>query len=251
MILLWGWLGTAALMAALWWRQCTTRNATSVDAAWALALGVLAIAYALFTDGLPARRAIVAGVASTWAFRLGGFLLAARVRKEDKEDGRYAAMRAAWGASANKWFFFFYQGQAAVALLFSLFFWLAMRRAGPLDVWDGIGVLVGLAAIAGEMIADGQLARWRHLHPGKTCRAGLWRFSRHPNYFFEWVHWWAYVLIGMGIWWTLLGPALMLVFLFRLTGIPYTEKQALKSRGEDYERYQRTTSVFFPWFPKQ
>ena len=118
---------------------------------------------------------------------------------------------------------------------------------------DLAGALLAVGALVGEGIADRQLAAWRHdpANRGVTCRAGLWRYSRHPNYFFEWVHWWAYVLIGAGVWWTLLGPALMLVFLFRLTGIPYTEQQALKSRGEDYKRYQQTTSVFFPWFPKQ
>jgi steroid 5-alpha reductase family enzyme len=82
-----------------------------------------------------------------------------------------------------------------------------------------------------------------------VCRAGLWRYSRHPNYFFEWVHWWAYVLIGHAAPLTLLGPAAMLLFLFRVTGIPYTERQALKSRGEQYREYQRTTSRFVPWPP--
>ncbi|MHC4931809.1 MAG: DUF1295 domain-containing protein [Planctomycetota bacterium] len=248
MTVLAGWLAVAGVMALLWWRQRRTKDATSVDAAWALALGLLAILYAVRVDGETGRRLLVAFVACLWSFRLGLFLLRSRVAGERVEDGRYRALREHWGRRAQLWFFFFYQGQALVAALFSLPFYFAMQRAGPLDPWDAVGAALGLLAIVGELLADAQLARWRSAHPGRTCRAGLWRYSRHPNYFFEWVHWWAYVLIAAGWWPTLLGPALMLLFLFRLTGIPYTEKQALKSRP-DYREYQRTTSVFFPWFP--
>jgi steroid 5-alpha reductase family enzyme len=114
------------------------------------------------------------------------------------------------------------------------------------------GVIVWLIAVAGETIADRQLARFRRdpANRGQVCRAGLWRYSRHPNYFFEWVHWLSYVLIGHGEWLTWIGPVGMLLFLFRVTGIPYTEMQALKSRGDRYREYQSTTNVFFPWFPR-
>lgn len=252
----WGWLATALGMALLWARQKRTRNATSVDAAWALALGLLAVAYAFLADGEPGRRALVAVVAGAWAFRLAAYLYFTRVRGEAEEDGRYRAMRTHWGASAQHWFFVFYQGQAFLAALFSGFFLLAMLRPGPLGLLDVGGALVALFAIAGERLADRQLARWRAdpANRGRTCRTGLWRYSRHPNYFFEWLHWWAYVLIAWGgpwSWATLLGPALMLLFVYFITGIPYTERQALKSRGEDYRAYQRTTSAFFPWFPKE
>ena len=87
---------------------------------------------------------------------------------------------------------------------------------------------------------------------GKTCREGLWRYSRHPNYFFEWLHWFTYVFLAVGTPWpiwalTLLGPVLMLVSLYWITGIPFVEAQALRTRGEDYREYQRTTSAFVPW----
>ena len=88
---------------------------------------------------------------------------------------------------------------------------------------------------------------------GEVCQVGLWKYSRHPTYFFEWLHWWAYVLLAILApfgWLTIIAPIAMWIFLNRVTGIPLTEKQAVKSRGEKQRNYQRTTSAFFPWFPK-
>ncbi|MBV8853549.1 MAG: DUF1295 domain-containing protein, partial [Sinobacteraceae bacterium] len=100
------------------------------------------------------------------------------------------------------------------------------------------------------------LARFRAnpAHRGKTCRAGLWRYSRHPNYFFEWLHWFSYVAFAVGAplgWLALAGPLLMYVFLRYVSGIPYTEAQALRTRGDDYRDYQRRTSMLFPWPPRR
>ncbi|NIM52215.1 MAG: DUF1295 domain-containing protein [Gemmatimonadales bacterium] len=251
-LVLWSWLAAALALAVLWLIQLRTRDATSVDVAWSAALAVLAIVYGLFADGDPLRRGLVATLAALWALRLAYYLLVDRVLEASTEDGRYKAMREHWGARAPLWFFLFYQGQAAVAILFSLPI-LAAMRGGALDLWALIGVLMWLIAVTGETIADRQLARFRAdpANRGQVCQVGLWRYSRHPNYFFEWLHWWTYVLIGRGALITWLGPVAMFLFLFRLTGIPYTEQQASRSRGERYRRYQRTTSVFFPWFPKK
>lgn len=250
-LLLLGWATLALLMVLLWLRQLQTKNATSVDAAWSAGMGVLATGYALLSDGAPERRLLVGSLGFIWAIRLASHLIADRVIGRP-EDGRYRAMREHWGKRAPLFFFFFYQGQAVVATLFSIPI-LAAMRGGGLDSWAAAGTAVWLLAVLGEGAADRQLARFRadRAHTGRTCREGWWRYSRHPNYFFEWTHWFCYVLIGHGAWLTWLGPALMLLFLFRLTGIPYTEQQALKSRGDDYRAYQRDTSVFFPWFPKQ
>ena len=116
---------------------------------------------------------------------------------------------------------------------------------------DAAGLAVFAVSMVGESIADRQLARFRAdaANRGQVCEAGLWRYSRHPNYFFEWLHWWAYVLFGYGSpsWWvTLAGVVLMYLFLTRVTGIPHTERQALASRGDAYRRYQQQTSAFFP-----
>jgi len=246
-----GWVMVALALGALWWRQLQTRNATSVDVAWSFALAGLSLLYAVGSDGALARRALVGLLGAGWAVRLGGYLLLSRVLGETEEDGRYQALRSRWGAAAPRNFFFFYQAQAVVAVLFSLPIWAAMR-GGPPDGWAIAGALVWMIAVFGEATADRQLARFRAdpANRGEVCQVGLWRFSRHPNYFFEWIHWWSYVLIGHAAALTWVGPVVMLFFLFRVSGIPYTEAQALRSRGERYRDYQRTTSVFVPWFPR-
>lgn len=251
--ILFGWAAMAVVMAAAWARQRATSDATSVDALWSLGIGALVLAYAVAVPGLgdPARRALVALLTGCWSLRLGGYLLRDRVAAGAGEDGRYRHLRSVWGERAQPRFFVLYQVQAALAALFSLPPLVAMR-GGPIDGWAWAGVALAAVAIGGESLADRQLSRFRRdpAHRGRTCRVGLWRYSRHPNYFFEWLHWWSYVLIGHGAALAWLGPALMLLFLYRVTGIPHTEAQALASRGDDYRDYQRTTSAFVPWPPR-
>lgn len=246
------WAVLAVALALLWARQLRTKDATSVDVAWSAGLGFLAIVYLWFSDGDLAIRVLVGALGAIWALRLAWFLLTDRVLRATEEDGRYRAIREHFGPKANLFLFFFYQGQAAVAVLFSLPMITAMTR-GALDIWTVFGAAVWIVAVLGETISDRQLARFRGdpNNRGQVCQEGLWRYSRHPNYFFEWIHWWAYVLIAHGALLSWIGPAGMLLFLFRLTGIYYTENQAIKSRGDLYREYQRTTSVFFPWFPKR
>ena len=245
------WAILAIALALLWARQLKTRNATSVDVAWSAGLGFLAIVYAWFATGTIGLRLLVGTLGAVWALRLAWFLLSNRVLRATEEDGRYHAIREYFGPKANLFLFFFYQGQAAVAVLFSLPMLAAMNRGG-LDLPTVLGVAVWIVAVTGETVADKQLARFRGdpANRGLVCQIGMWRYSRHPNYFFEWIHWWAYVLIGHGALLTWIGPVGMLLFLFRLTGIPYTENQAVKSRGDRYRDYQKTTSVFVPWFPR-
>ncbi|MFN7955641.1 MAG: DUF1295 domain-containing protein [bacterium] len=247
-----GWFAAALGFAVAWVRQRKTCDASSVDACWTVAIALLVVAYAVTLPGAPARRALVAILTTIWSARLAAHLLRDRVLSHVGEDGRYLRLRRAWGANAQPRFFVLYQVQAALAVLFSLPP-LAAMGPEPLDGWAWTGLAVALVAVAGESVADGQLRRFRRdsAHAGTTCRVGLWRYSRHPNYFFEWIHWWSYVLVGRGAPLTWLGPIVMLAFLYRVTGIPHTEAQALLSRGDDYREYQRTTSAFVPWFPRR
>jgi steroid 5-alpha reductase family enzyme len=239
-------------MAILWAIQLRTRDAATADVGWAFLVAGGVVTAALFTDADPMRRLLVGGMATAWALRLGFFLLRDRVIRATEEDGRYAALREHWGADAPRNFLGFYLAQAIVAGLFTIPIAAAMR-GGPLSWLAVVVVAIWLASLIGETIADQQLARFRARpeNRGQVCRDGLWRYSRHPNYFFEWLHWWAYVVVAEGALLTFIGPIAMLLFLFRFTGIPYTERQALKSRGDRYRAYQRTTNAFFPWQPRE
>lgn len=254
-LLLTGWGAMAVVMLIAYIIGTVKQDAGIVDAAWSFGVGALAIFFAVFAGGDPTRRILIALLAGIWSFRLAGYLLADRVI-HGEEDGRYQMLRAHWGRRANLNFLWFFQGQAVGSVLFALPLLPGLFSGNAIGAWyDYVGVAVWLIAVTGETIADRQLARFRGRsgNAGKTCRLGLWRYSRHPNYFFEWIHWFAYVFLAIGspyVWVALIGPVLMLLFLFRITGIPYTEKRALASRGEDYRQYQRTTSVFIPWPPR-
>lgn len=251
-----GFVFASSLMIVLWFIQRLTNDAGIVDVGWSGSLGVLALFYVLTLPQSSWRSCFVAGMAVIWSFRLATYLLFNRVLGKP-EDGRYQSLRARYGSRVQTFFFMFFQAQAALAWLFSIPFWIAMRREGTSpDIADLFGMALWLTAISGEAISDWQLARFRAnpANKGRTCRNGLWNYSRHPNYFFEWMHWWAYVAVAWQAplgWLTLFAPALMLYFLFRVTGLPATEAQAIASRGDDYRHYQRTTSPFVPWFPKR
>lgn len=249
---LWGVAALAQTLGWLWQRR--RANAGIVDAIWAGSVGAGALLSAALGTGAALPRWTVAALGGAWGLRLSLHLWR-RVRGE-AEDGRYAALRQRWGDNQRKWFAFF-QFQAALAVLFALPFVAVARNpvAGP-SVWWFAGILVWVGSVFGESVADAQLARFRAdpANRGRTCRDGLWRYSRHPNYFFEWLHWFAYALLAVGsLWWWLAwaGPAVMYVFLRWISGIPYTEAQALRTRGDDYRRYQQSTPMLIPWFPRR
>jgi steroid 5-alpha reductase family enzyme len=244
----------AALMMTLGWQwQRSRSNAGIVDVLWAAGTGAGAILIAISSDGAVWPRVILAVLGSLWGARLALHLWT-RVRGEP-EDGRYRELRAHWAGNQFK-FFLFFQFQALLIVLFSLPFLAVGHNPRGFGAWMAAGVLIWLGSVIGESIADRQLSRFRAnpANRGRTCRVGLWRYSRHPNYFFEWLHWFAYLMLAAGspiAWLAWSGPVVMYVFLRWISGIPYTEKQALRNRGEDYRAYQRSTPMLIPWFPKR
>ena len=257
-LVLFGWAIMALTMLVLWLVQRATHNAGIVDVGWSGGLGILALLYALLGGGAPVQRLVVALLAGIWSARLALYVLFDRVIGQP-EDGRYQTLRRRWaerGADVPIRLLVFFETQAVIVAVMSLPFLVAATIGSTsLRWWQYVAIVVWLVAVAGESLADRQLADFRAdpTTAGTTCRRGLWSSSRHPNYFFEWLHWWTYVILAAGFaWWplTLVSPLLISLFLLRVTGIPMTERQALRSRP-DYRDYQRTTSTFVPWFAKR
>src|SRR5262249_27926414 len=250
-----GWILAAIAMAALWLWQLRSRNAGAVDAGGALLVAGLAIFSAAAGDGAWTRRSAIAWMMGSWGARLGVYILWDRVFGRP-EDPRYQTLRRGWGERANARFFWFFQQQALAAAFFSLpALFASVNPAPALSPFELAAAVLWIVGFAGETTADRQLLRFKRNpeNRGHTCQTGLWRYSRHPNYFFEWVMWVAYGLFAAASpwgWIALACPIAMLYLLLNVTGIPPAEAQALQSRGDEYREYQRTTHVFVPWFRK-
>lgn len=257
-LLIWAAQGTAIVavfMFVLWLLHFPLRNAAIVDVGWALSLALLAMIYAVHGAGYWRRTLILLPMAVIWGLRLGIYLLFTRVNGQP-EEGRYVEIRRKWGTHIGLKFLAFFEFQALLAGLLSLPFLLALHDPlkGIPELEDA-GAALWIVAFVGELLSDWQLSRFKSnpKNKGKVCNTGLWRYSRHPNYFFEWLIWMSFALVASSAEYGYIGflsPALILYFLLRVTGIPATEEQAVRSKGDAYRKYQKTTSVFIPWFPR-
>jgi steroid 5-alpha reductase family enzyme len=257
-------LSLSGLMAMAFLVQQRTGNSGWVDTIWTFSLGLVGAGSALWpvAGASPgARQWLVATLVAIWSLRLGLHIAARTAAISD--DPRYAAFALEWGADSPRRMFIFLQNQAlgSVPLAFAIFV-AARFPHGGLRPADYLGALILLGGIAGEWLADAQLKRFRSnpAHRGRVCDVGLWHWSRHPNYFFEWCGWLAYPVIGIPFadpllypfgFATLLAPLFMYWILVHVTGIPPLEQQMLRSRGDRFRDYQARTSMFFPLPPKQ
>ena len=249
----------SVLMAGAWVVQQRTGNSGWVDTIWTFSLGLVGVGSALWPiDGAPhnARQWLVAALVAIWSLRLGVHIAIRSAGISD--DPRYADFAREWGADSPRRMFIFLQNQGlgSIPLAFAIFVAAHMPGDG-LRPADYVGALILLAGIAGEALADAQLKAFRTdpANKGRVCDVGLWRWSRHPNYFFEWFGWLAYPVIAISPayawgWATLLTPVFMYWILVYVTGIPPLEEQMLRSRGERYRDYQSRTSRFFPLPPQ-
>lgn len=243
------------LMLVLWLVHLPLKNAGIVDVGWTLGVPLCALIFAAMGDGNVTRRIVIACMAGVWGVRLGGYLLF-RVLGH-AEDARYAQLRREWAGNTALKFLGFFEFQALLAAIFALPALFASLNGAPRFSWlEYLGIGLWVIAVAGEALADWQLKRFKAdpANRGQLCRAGLWNYSRHPNYFFEFLVWVAFAVFALASSWgwiALICPALILFFLFKVTGIPATEAQALRSKGDAYRQYQLTTSAFIPWFPKK
>ena len=257
--------GLCAMMAIGWAVQRSTRATGWIDVTWSLATGLAGIvlslwplAWATGSGAVTDRQIVVAVLVAIWSARLTWQLTVRTLHKPD--DARYAKLRDEWGADYDKRIFFFLQIQAVCALLLALSHFFAARRPGELDAADAAGILVLLVAMGGAYLADAQLHRFatNPANRGKICEEGLWAWSRHPNYFFEWLAWLAFPVIAIDLsgaypwgWGALVGPAFMYWLLVHVSGIPPLEEHMLRSRGDAFRDLRRRVNAFFPWPPKR
>lgn len=240
------WMLLTALVA---WGVCTARlNAGLVDIFWSLFLLVATLSF-ISGDGSPSTRALlVFALVSIWSLRLAAHLA---VRNWNApEDHRYQAIRArnqpgfVW-----KSLYLVFGLQAVLAFIVSLPLHAATASVEPFGVLDVIGASLVVAGILVETIADTQLAAFRDdpASRGQVLDRGLWRYSRHPNYFGEFCVWWGFFIIALatGAWWTVLSPLLMSVLLLRVSGVTLLEKD-IGQRRPGYAEYVARTNAFFP-----
>lgn len=254
------WLMLAVLMSIGWFVEQRTGNSGWVDVVWTVAMGLAGVvgATGLFSfAGLSDRQMLVTGMILVWALRLAAHI--SRRTTTVGDDPRYASLRSQWGARASHNMFWLLQAQAALSLPMALAVLLAAWNPSPLfKLLDWIAIVVFVAGLAGSAIADFQLTQFKQqpTSTGRICNTGLWAWSRHPNYFFEWLVWVAFALLalsGLEQWpWGLLalaGPICMFWLLRYVSGVPPLEQHMLAKYRADYANYQKTTSAFFPLPP--
>ena len=245
-------VGLCAVFAVVYALARRLDNYGVVDIAWSYAFAALAAFYAVVGSGWLVRRALIAAMVTTWSLRLGTHLLIRVAKHHPAEDTRYAQLRRDWAANFHAKMFGFFQLQAGSVVLLGAAFLVAAANPTPRFHWlELAGGALWLVAVSAEALADAQLARFKRApaNRGLVCDVGLWHYSRHPNYFFEWLIWVGYALFALGSpggWLGLIGPAAILYLLLRVTGIPMTEEQSLRSKGDAYRRYQQVTSAFVP-----
>lgn len=249
-----GLLIAVAYFSLTWAISVRAKNYGFLDVAWSYGVAILAPIYALNSPGIAAHKWPVVIVGVLWSLRLGTYILIRVLRHHPAEDVRYETLRKRWPSAGM--FYVFFQMQAVLVAIFSLpFLVVSFNTSSEFSTIEMVGLALAILSLGGEALADRQLKQFKSdpANRGKVCQAGLWRYSRHPNYFFESLIWWAFFLVALGSphgWITIVCPLLMLYFLWKVTGIPLTEEHAVKSKGEAYREYQRTTSAFIPWFRK-
>ncbi len=251
------WFLCAAIQALLWGIAQRTRNAGIVDVGWALSFTAVVALFGAQAHSARDAYLPIGVIVVLWSTRLGCYLID-RGAVFGPEEGRYVELRRRWALGAPRKFYVFFQAQALLTGILSTAF-IVPFLATPTDggVLRAIGASISLMGIVGEAASDATLARWKRdpANRGKVCDIGLWGYSRHPNYFFEWFVWLGFAVYGLafvdnGGWIALLGQGLIFATIWKVTGIPATEEQALRSKGELYRDYQRRVSKFVPLPPK-
>lgn len=245
------------VMILVWIWAYRIKNAGVVDIFWAFNFTVIAAVIWLMSDGYEPRKNLVCLLAALWSIRLGIYLLIRVGSHLQEEEGRYKQLRHEWGPNPDRTFFFFFQAQALSNIFLAIpFFIIAMNPSSKLTILEMTGAGLWFLSIIGEGISDRQLKQFKKnpANKGKVCEAGLWSWSRHPNYFFQFMIWVSVFVLALSSnygWISIVCPLTIFYLIWKVTGIPMTEEQAIRSRGDLYRDYQRRVSVFIPLPPKK
>lgn len=248
-------IATVSMMVVIWLFSVRLRNASIVDIFWGSGFVVGAWLYFALTDTATPRKWLVVALVTIWGLRLTSHLF---VRNHGKgEDYRYRAMREQHGT--RFWWISFwtvYLLQGLIMWFVGLPVWVAMRGAEPSELtWiDGLGLAVFLGGLFFETVGDWQLTRFKAdpANKGKLLTTGLWRYTRHPNYFGDALVWWGLTLFALatpGSAWVVVSPILMTFLLMRVSGVALLEKRMSESKPE-FRDYVQKTNAFLPWFPR-
>lgn len=240
------------LMLILWLIYYQRGNAGIVDLGWAGGFILTTIAYFVLGYGSFFKTLVLLLMVVLWAGRLGYHLY--RRYSAGIEDERYQELRERWGPQYSDFkFLILFVFQGVLITLLSLPFLLVACCPQPYwSGWEVFGIILWAIGLAGEHFADEQLFAFKSANTPGVCKQGLWRYSRHPNYFFEWIIWLGFAFYAFTATAGLLAfisPAIMYYLLRYVSGVPLTESHLLKTKGDEYRQYQATTSEFFPWLP--
>ncbi|WP_131113730.1 DUF1295 domain-containing protein [Lichenihabitans psoromatis] len=255
-------VGVSLAMVAAWFIAQKTGKSGFVDTIWTFGTGIAGIVLALLPleagDSPSFRQGLVAILLGVWSLRLGLHILRRTLKGGD--DPRYAKLKQDWGRNASSRMFWFLQIQALTMALLAISVFVAARNPRPSPDWrDWLGVAIVAIGVFGEALSDEQLRRFAAdpRHKGQVCDVGLWSWSRHPNYFFEFFGWLAYPVMAISLtaaypwgWLALIGPAIIYWLLVYASGIPPLEDYMLRSRGQAFRDYQARTSAFLPLPPR-
>jgi len=242
----------ALMMSAVWIVSVIARDASIVDIVWGLGFVVVAWSSWIVSDSTDGTDLAIRVCVTVWGLRLAGYLAWRNLGKG--EDYRYQAMRKKYGARFPLISLF------SVFLLQGTFMWVVSLPVQLVHMVDGggsavvaIGAVLWAVGVVFETVGDAQLARFksRQENAGKVMRTGLWRYTRHPNYFGDFLAWWGIGIASLASWTSvvgLIGPVVMSILLMRVSGVPMLEHSIAKRRPE-YVDYRRTTSPFFPRRP--
>lgn len=236
-------------MCFVWMIYRLLKNPSVVDASWSMGLMLSGLIY-LGSMPITPRTTVIGGLLILWALRLAGYLWYTRIY-QGHIDKRYTELSNNWKINQSLGFFLNFQLQGLLIFSISLiFYWISHSNNDSLTLMDGIAIGMVIVGVIGETVADLQLYQFKKRYKGGVCNIGLWNYSRHPNYFFDWLTWLGFTVFAFQSDKGYLGILSLLVLYLIFTQItgPLTERGSVQSRGQKYLDYQKQTSMFFPWF---